>query len=90
MQHGVNLADGRIAPIHLLAEVLGRGGMVAVLAQVVRRMDQHAATAAGGVVNGITWARLQNAHQGIHHLSWREELPCLRTASSANCLIRYS
>ena len=29
VQHGVDLADGGVAPVHFLAEVSGRGGVLA-------------------------------------------------------------
>lgn len=63
VQHGVDLADGGVTPVHFLSEVLGRGGVVAAFTQKIRRMYQHAAAAAGGIVNGVIDGWLQDAHQ---------------------------
>ena len=74
VQHGVDLADGGVAPVHLLREVAGAGGVVAVLAQVVGRVHQHAARAGGRVVDRVARARLEDAHERVDDLRRGEEL----------------
>jgi hypothetical protein len=53
------IANGGVAPIHFLREVLARVGVLTKFAQEVRRVHQDAATAAGGVVYGVAGAGLQ-------------------------------
>ena len=74
VQHGVDLADRGVAPVHLLREVAGAGGVVALLAEVVGRVHQHAARTGGGVVNRVARTRFENAHEGVHDFRRREEL----------------
>src|SRR4051794_21773488 len=78
MKDGVDLTDCRIAPIHLLAEISGCGGMVSVLTDEVSRMHEHPAAAAGGIVDGVTRTRFKNAHERVHYFRRGEEFPRLR------------
>jgi len=66
-----------VAPVHLLREVAGAGGVVALLAEVVGRVHQHAARTGGGVVDRVARARFENAHEGVHDLGRREEFASL-------------
>ena len=74
VQDGVDLPDRGVAPVHLLGEIAHARGVLTVLAEEVGRMHQHTARARGGVVDRVTGARLQDAHQRVDDLRRREEL----------------
>ena len=79
VEHRVDLADGGVAPVHLLREVARMGREIPVFAEVVGGVHQHPAGARGRIVDRIAGARMQDAHQGVYHLRGREELARLRT-----------
>ena len=67
-----------MSPVHLLPEVAELVRAVAVLAQEVGRVDQHAAGAAGRVVDRVAGLRLEDADEHVHDFRRREELARLR------------
>ena len=78
MQHGVDLADGSVAPIHLLREVARVGCQISALAEVVGGVHQHAPGAASRIVDRVAGAGFEDAHQGVHDLRRGEEFARLR------------
>src|SRR2546422_11495815 len=52
--------------------------MVTFFAQVVGGVNEHAAAAAGRVVNGVAWLRFKNPDEGVHDFGRSEELASLR------------
>ncbi len=66
-----------VVPDALLAR-RARGPRVAAdLADVVASLDEHAARAAGGVVDAHSWLRFDDLDQRPHDICWGVELACL-------------
>jgi hypothetical protein len=68
------LADGPGGAHLLLAVQRHVAGPAAVLAQVVAHLDQHAAGAAGGVVDAHAFLRVAHLHAHAHHFGRGVEL----------------
>src|SRR5689334_15954948 len=64
VQHGVDLADGEVAPIHFLAEIAGGECNVPVLSEIVGGVNQHTAGAASGIVDGVARPHLSSGVVG--------------------------
>src|SRR5208337_2252344 len=77
VEHGIDLADGGVSPVHLLREITSASRVMSMLPQIVRCVHQHAARAGGRVVNGIPRVRFEDANERVHHLRWSEEFSCL-------------
>lgn len=74
MKDRIDFADGEVSPIHLLSAITGGIDAMTVLLQKIRRVDEHAAAAAGGIVNGIAWLGFEDANERVHYLRRSEEL----------------
>ena len=78
VEHGIDLADGGVAPVHFLREVARMGRVMPVFAEIVGGVHEHPAGTPGRVVDGIAGTRLQDPHQCVHDLWGRKELARLR------------
>ena len=76
----------------LLPEQLApeRAVVAVLLAHVLDDLEQHAAGAAGGVVDGLAFLRVEDVDHQPHDRARRVELARLLVRGSANFLIRYS
>ena len=76
MQEQVHAGDGGGGEVLLLAEELApeRAVVAVVLLDVVDGLQQHAAGAAGGVVDGFAFLRVEDVDHQPHHGARRVEL----------------
>ena len=74
VQDRVDLADGEVAPVHLLPKIAGGKGIVSMLAQEICGVDEHAATATGWIVDRVARLRLQHTDEGVHDLRRSKKL----------------
>ena len=74
MQEHVHLADGPGGADAFLAEEGKVARIAAAFADVVAGLDQHAAGAAGGVVDAHAWLRIDDLDQSAHHIGRGVEL----------------
>ena len=74
VQEHVHLADGPGGAVALLAEEREIARVAAALADVVARLDEHAARAAGGVVDAHAGLRLDDLDQRADDVGRRVEL----------------
>ena len=77
VQEHVHLADGPDAAVALLAEEREVARVAAVLADVLARLDQHAARAAGRVVDAHAWLRVDELDQHADDIGRGVELAAL-------------
>ena len=75
VEEEVHLRDGGVHRVLLLAEDQAEAELG--VPRVVDRLDQHAAGAAGGVVDALAGLRVEDADEEADHRAGRVELACL-------------
>src|SRR5437016_5805620 len=73
VQYRVDLADGGVAPVHLLGDIARASRVMAMLAQIIRRVNQHATGAGSGIVDRVTGTRFKDSDKRIYDVRrWKE------------------